>query len=156
MPHSPRWYQDRLWLLESGRGRLGLVDLKTGRYEPTVHLRGFTRGLDFHGRYAFVGLSQVRETAVFSGLEVTERLKEQERMCGVSVIDIVAGEEIAFLQFEDALQEIFAVCLLPGKRFPDLVNDDPELTGNTFVLPDESLADVPDDLRSNARTPRGS
>ncbi len=153
MPHSPRWYENQLWLLESGTGSLGHVDLKTGHYEPIVHLRGFTRGLDFCGRYAFVGLSQVRETAVFSGLEVTERLKEEERICGVSVIDIVAGEEIAFLQFEDALQEIFAACVLPGKRFPDLVNDDAELTGNTFVLPDESLADVPDDFRSAAGKP---
>lgn len=154
MPHSPRWYKNRLWLLESGTGSLGHVDLKTGQYEPIVQLRGFTRGLDFYGRYAFVGLSQVRETAVFSGLEITERWKEEERMCGVSVIDIVAGQEIAFLQFEDALQEIFAVCVLPGKRFPDLLNDDPELTGNTFVLPDKSLIDVPDDLRGSKQTKR--
>ena len=96
----------------------------------------------------------MRETAVFSGLEITERLKDEERMCGVSVIDIVAGQEIAFLQFEDALQEIFAACVLPGKRFPDLVNDDPELTGNTFVLPNKSLIDVPDDLRGSKQTKR--
>src|SRR5205823_11788201 len=26
MPHSPRWHQDRLWLLESGRGTLCMAD----------------------------------------------------------------------------------------------------------------------------------
>ncbi len=148
MPHSPRWYQDRLWLLESGNGSLGHVDLKTGRYDPIVQLGGFTRGLDFCGNLAFVGLSQVRETAVFSGLDITDRLQDRERICGVWVIDISSGQIVAFLQFEDALQEIFAVCVLPGKRFPDLINDDPELTGGTYVLPDESLGDVPDDFRS--------
>src|SRR5207247_1185934 len=30
MPHSPRWYDGRLWLLESGNGALGHVDLDTG------------------------------------------------------------------------------------------------------------------------------
>src|SRR5262249_27372564 len=33
MPHSPRWHAGRLWLLESGAGSLGFVDLLTGRYE---------------------------------------------------------------------------------------------------------------------------
>ena len=44
---------------------------------------GFTRGLDFAGGLAFVGLSQVRESAVFSGIPITERLAEHERTCGV-------------------------------------------------------------------------
>ena len=85
-------------------------------------------------------------TAVFSGIEITDKLKDAERICGVWVIDISSCQIVAFLQFEDALQEIFAVCVLSGKRFPDLINDDPELTGNTYVLPDESLRDVPDDF----------
>ena len=94
MPHSPRWYADRLWLLESGGGSLGYVDLATGRYEAIVRLAGFTRGLDFWGDLAFVGLSQVRETAVFSGIEITERLTDQERICGVWVIDLTRGETV--------------------------------------------------------------
>lgn len=142
MPHSPRWHQGRLWLLESGTGSLGHVDLKTGRYEPIVQLGGFTRGLDFCGTLAFVGVSQVRESAVFSGIEITDKLKADERICGVWVVDTASGQVVAFLQFEDALQEIFAVCVLAGKRFPDLINDDPELTSNTYVLPDESLREV--------------
>ena len=60
MPHSPRWHDGRLWLCESGAGTLGVVELQTGRYEPVVDTPGFTRGLDFAGRYAFVGLSQAR------------------------------------------------------------------------------------------------
>src|SRR3954469_23677727 len=31
MPHSPRWHDGRLWILESGTGRLVLVDIATGR-----------------------------------------------------------------------------------------------------------------------------
>ena len=148
MPHSPRWHAGRLWLLESGTGSLGHVDLTTGRYEPIVHLDGFTRGLEMVGNLAFIGLSQVRETAVFSGIQITERLQETERTCGVWVVDIQRGQVVAFLKFEEAVQEIFAVALLPGIRFPDLINDNAELVGSSFVLPDAALRDVPAELRA--------
>jgi uncharacterized protein (TIGR03032 family) len=148
MPHSPRWHAGRLWLLESGTGSLGFVDLNTGRYEPIIHLDGFTRGLEIVGNLAFIGLSQVRETAVFSGIQITERLQETERTCGVWVVDIAHGQVLAFLKFEEAVQEVFAVALLPGTRFPDLINDNAEIVGSSFVLPDEALRDVPVELRA--------
>jgi uncharacterized protein (TIGR03032 family) len=31
MPHSPRWRDGQLWILESGNGGVGLIDLKTGK-----------------------------------------------------------------------------------------------------------------------------
>ena len=151
MPHSPRWHAGRLWLLESGTGSLGFVDLITGRYEPIVHLDGFTRGMEMIGNLAFIGLSQVRETAVFSGIQITERLKETERTCGVWVVDIERGQVVAFLKFEEAVQEIFAVALLPGIRFPDLINDNAELVGSSFVLPDAALRDVPAEFRAGRK-----
>ncbi len=88
MPHSPRWYAGRLWVCESGAGTFGFIDPNTGKYEPIAEVPGFTRGLDFAGNLAFVGLSQVRESAVFSGIPITERLTEEERTCGVCVIDL--------------------------------------------------------------------
>ena len=62
MPHSPRAHNGRLWLLESGTGTFGYIDERAGRYEPIAALPGFTRGLSFHGDYAFIGLSQVLAT----------------------------------------------------------------------------------------------
>ncbi len=148
MPHSPRWHNGRLWLLESGTGSLGHVDLQTGRFESIIQLDGFTRGMEIIGNLAFIGLSQVRETAVFSNIQITERLKESQRTCGVWVVDLTRGETIAFLKFEDAVQEIFAVVALPGMRYPDLINDNLELISSSFVLPDAALEDVPQDLRA--------
>ena len=102
------------------------------------------------GNLAFIGLSQVRESAVFSGIQITERLQETERTCGVWVVDIERGQVVAFLKFEEAVQEVFAVCLLQGTRFPDLINDDAELIGGSFVLPDAALQDVPVELRASS------
>src|SRR5205823_14811778 len=84
MPHSPRFYGGNMWVLESGHGTLSLVDLKKGTTQIVAKLPGFTRGIDFYGHLAFIGLSQVRETAVFSGIPLVEELKE--RTFGVWVV----------------------------------------------------------------------
>ena len=49
MPHSPRWYDGRLWVLESGKGTVSVADLDTGTVETVAELPGFTRGLLFAG-----------------------------------------------------------------------------------------------------------
>ncbi len=149
MPHSPRWHNGQLWLLESGAGRVGIIDPRTGRFETVAELPGFTRGLDFCGDYAFIGLSQVRETAVFSGIDITNRLSE--RSCGVWVLNVTTGQTVAFVKFEDAVQEIFAVQVLSGVRYPDVINDDDTAISDSFVLPDDALMDVPAALRHLVR-----
>jgi uncharacterized protein (TIGR03032 family) len=140
MPHSPRWYRGKLWLLESGTGTIGTVNLTAGRYEPIAAVPGFSRGLDFYGDLAFIGLSQVRESAVFSGIPLTERLSE--RTCGVWIVNLITGQTVAFLKFEDAVQEIFAVLVLPNARFPDLINDDASILSDSFLLPEYALRQV--------------
>src|SRR6185436_20598636 len=57
MPHSPRWHDGQLWVLESGAGTLARVDLVTGRRQTVARLPGFTRGLACVGPVALVGLS---------------------------------------------------------------------------------------------------
>jgi uncharacterized protein (TIGR03032 family) len=141
MPHSPRWHAGRLWVLEAGTGRVGVIDPAAGRFEPVARLPGFTRGLDFCGPFAFVGLSQVRESAYFGGLPLTEQAAE--RFCGVWVLHAETGRTVAFLRFEDAVQEVFAVQVLPGARFPELINSDAGLLADSFVLPDEARPAVP-------------
>ena len=133
MPHSPRWHRDRLWLLESGRGTLAAVDLQAGKVETVCELPGFTRGLAMVGRTAFVGLSQIRETAVFGELPLTERLSE--RQAGVWTVDLPTGQITGFLRFEDLVQEIFDVALLPAARFPEIAEAAGPVTDHTYVLP---------------------
>jgi len=55
MPHSPRWYRDQFWLLESGEVTFGRVDLDTGKYESMAEFPGFTRGLVFWVRWLLSG-----------------------------------------------------------------------------------------------------
>jgi uncharacterized protein (TIGR03032 family) len=140
MPHSPRWYQGKLWLLESGEGSLAQINLEHRNWRTVAQLPGFTRGIDFFGPLAFIGLSQVRESAVFSGIPLVNRLRD--RTCGVWVVNIENGETVGFLRFEAGVQEIFAVQVLRGMRFPELLEWNDERLKTSYVLPDEALADV--------------
>ncbi len=137
MPHSPRWHDERLWVLESGKGTLSTVDVDSGEVTLIATLPGFTRGLAFIGPYAFVGLSQVRES-VFSSLPITEQAAE--RNCGVWMVDTRNGQIVGFLKFDGVVQEIFDVHVLPA-TWPSII-DPSELTLSAFVLPDEALKDV--------------
>ncbi len=133
MPHSPRWHGGRLWLLESGRGSLCTVDIGSGAVQTVAELPGFTRGLAFLGDLAFVGLSQIRESSTFGDLPLTQRLRE--RQCGVWTVDLRSGEIAGFLRFEDLVQEIFDVAVLPGVRFPEIAEADGPMVGSSFMLP---------------------
>jgi uncharacterized protein (TIGR03032 family) len=140
MPHSPRWHQGKLWLLESGEGSLAEVDLEKRTWRTVAKVPGFTRGIDFVGPLAFIGLSQVRESAVFSGIPLVQRLRE--RTCGVWVVNIETGKMVGFLRFDGGVQEIFAVQVLGGIRFPELLEWNDQRLAHSYVLPDEALAEV--------------
>lgn len=139
MPHSPRWHDDRLWVLESGRGALVEVDATTGAKRDVARVPGFARGLDFSGRHAFIGLSQLRESNAFTDIPITD--DNRERLSGVWVVDIERGATAALLKFTGGVQEIFAVQALQGLLFPEVILEG-ELLSTTYALPDEALREV--------------
>jgi uncharacterized protein (TIGR03032 family) len=116
MPHSPRVHDGRLWLLDSGKGRLVRVEPGTNRCETVVELPGYCRGAAFVGPYAFVGLSRIRETATFGGIPIAER--RHELKCGVWIVNWRTGQSLMFLEFKSGVEEIFDVQLLSGMRTP--------------------------------------
>jgi hypothetical protein len=85
----------------------------------------------------------VRESAVFSGIPITERLQDDKRTCGVSVDELATGQVIALLRFDTKVREVFAVSVLPGRQWPELIHDDETLLENSFVVLVAALADVP-------------
>jgi uncharacterized protein (TIGR03032 family) len=120
MPHSPRVYRDRLWLLDSGSGYFGCVDLKRGRFERIAFCPGYARGLAFHGDFAIVGISRARDNKTFSGLALDENLAKRgvEARCALQVIDLRSGDTVHSLRIEGVVQELYDVVALPGVRRP--------------------------------------
>jgi uncharacterized protein (TIGR03032 family) len=133
MPHSPRWHDGRLWILESGTGRLVLVDLATGHRQGVADLPGFARGLTLCGEYAFVGLSRIRKTSTMDGVPLAER--REQLKCGVAVVDLRIGRVMGSLEFQTAVEEIFDVQLLPDVRFPEVIGFQQDTIQHTFIIP---------------------
>jgi uncharacterized protein (TIGR03032 family) len=132
MPHSPRWHDGNLFVLHSGMGRLERVDLATGHCEAIAAVPGYTRGLALHRDLAFVGLSRIRETAVFGGAPVAAY--HDQLKCGVGVIELSTGNTIATLQFANGVEEIFDVQIVPGARCPTF-DGSPGEGGEVWLLP---------------------
>ena len=117
MPHSPRWHDGALWVLNSGTGEIGRVDLEAGRFVPVAEAPGFLRGLDFHAGHAIVGLSKPRDGR-FDGLPLDRKLAAagQEAWSGLQIVDLATGGCREWLRFGGPITELFAVCVLPGVR----------------------------------------
>jgi uncharacterized protein (TIGR03032 family) len=120
MPHSPRLHGGKLWLLNSGAGEFGSVDLSNGRFEPVALCPGYARGLAFIDGHAVVGLSLARENRTFSGLPLDEvlRTRDVEPRCGIAVIHLASGDMRHWLRIEGVVRELYDVAALPGVRRP--------------------------------------
>ena len=120
MPHSPRWYKDKLWLLNSGTGEFGYADIERGVFEPVAFCPGYMRGCAFCGDFAIVGLSKPRHNKTFSGLSLDDNLRTKgaEPRCGLLVIDLRSGDIVHSLRIEGVVEELYDVQVLPGVRRP--------------------------------------
>lgn len=116
MPHSPRLYDGRLWVLDSGRGRFGSVDPASGAFTPVAFCPGYARGLAFAGRHAVIGLSRPRRNQSFEGLELDDQLaaRDAAARCGLLIVDIDSGRAIEWLRFEQVIEELYDVAVLDG------------------------------------------
>ncbi|WP_353930028.1 TIGR03032 family protein [Okeanomitos corallinicola TIOX110] len=120
MPHSPRWYQDKLWLLNSGTGEFGYADLQTGKFQAITFCPGYQRGLAFHHNFAIVGISESRHTKTLSGLPLDDKLmdKDTAARCGLLVIDLKTGDIVHSLNIEGVVNELYDIAVLPQIRRP--------------------------------------
>ena len=122
MPHSPRWHNGKLWVLNAGTGYLGWVDFETRQFVPFTFCPGFLRGLSLHGNVAAIGISKPRNKR-FEGLALDDELgkRDADPWCGVQIVSLDNGDVLHWVRFEGDLNEIFDVCFLPGVRNPMLV-----------------------------------
>ena len=119
MPHSPRLFDGRLWVLNSGAGELGWVDTTTRLFHPLAFCPGFLRGLAFHGKYAFVGLSKPRYKR-FEGLPLDDKLDaaDSEPWCGIQIIHLETGACVEWFRIDGAVSEIYDISTVVGVTSP--------------------------------------
>jgi len=122
MPHSPRWHDGKLWLLNAGTGYLGWVDFEKKAFVPHAFVPGFARGLSIIGNVAAVGLSKPRNQR-FEGLQLDEELKKRdsEPWCGVQIISLTNGDVLNWIRLDGDITEIFDISFLPNVKNPMMI-----------------------------------
>ncbi len=136
MPHSPRWAHGKLWLLNSGAGELLCYDPAEKEARVVAVIPAYLRGLCLIGRYAVIGMCQIREKHIFGGLPVQNRF--QKLLSGLAVIDLSSGQTIGMFEFTAGCTEIYDVQFLPGVRQPTILNRLDDATRQAFPAPDFS------------------
>ncbi|MEQ1587320.1 MAG: TIGR03032 family protein [Cyclobacteriaceae bacterium] len=141
MPHSPRIYDGKLYVLLSASGELVHVDTIGGKYEVIQRMKGFVRGMDKIGDFVFIGLSKLRTTSqAFGDLPIAS----ESISCGVAVIQLSTGRFIGYIKYENSVEEIYDVRILPNTRRPGVLNHYQEdhlmaitlPTGNYWTAPE--------------------
>ena len=125
MPHSPRYYQGKLWLHNSGTGYFGYLDIQTGIFEEVTFVPGYARGLAFWNNFALVGLSKPRDQT-FSGLKLEQTLKDKQAKprCGLVVIDLNTGNIVHWVWIEGQVRELYDIQIIPEVKRASIVDDD--------------------------------
>jgi len=119
MPHSPRWHDGKLWVLNSGSGELGWIKPEDKSFNPLAFFPGFLRGLTFHNGHAIVTLSKPRHKR-FEGLSLDDTLteKDAEPWCGVQIINLSTSNIVQWIRLDGEITELFDVCVLNGVKNP--------------------------------------
>lgn len=119
MPHSPRCYQDRIWLLNAGTGFFGYIDEDRGTFQEVVFCPGFLRGLALYGKYAVAGISRARDKT-FSGLALEDNLNKygMKASSALVVIDLERGEIAHWLEITGKMSELYDVIILAETARP--------------------------------------
>ena len=123
MPHSPRWHNGKLWVLDAGTGWIGEVDFDKGLLIRKAWIPGFLRGMCFvRDEYLVVGSSDDRYEKTFSGLPLGDEMKKNgvSPKCGIFIYDLKTMSQIHFVHFDGKIKEIYDVCCVPNQIRPKI------------------------------------
>jgi uncharacterized protein (TIGR03032 family) len=118
MPHSPRLFGDRLYMLEGGRGQLLGVDPVSGETRAIAQVSGFAHGLAEYGGVLFVGMSKLRNSRGPRNLPI--EADEHRLMAGIAAIDLATGETLGSIEFLDVIEEVYDVQVMPNILRPEI------------------------------------
>ncbi len=131
MPHSPRVYDGKLFILLSATGELAVFDLKYKQLS-TVKLPGFARGMAEHGDYIFIALSKIRTNSkLFMQLPVKDRASH----AGVVIIYKPTLAIVGSITYTKSVQEIYDVQVFPNMLTPTILTQENDVHERSISVP---------------------
>lgn len=133
LPHSPVYFDEKIYFLLSATGEVMYYDIKTKETKKLHQFNSFVRGLEVIEDYIFLGMSKIREgSQFFSKLPI----KPEDSMCGIRILDRHRGDEVAGLTYTERIQEIFAVKIAKGVVSPGILTERDEYYEMCLASPD--------------------
>ena len=130
MPHSPRIFDNKLYVLNSAQGELLEIDRKTGEKQLIVKLDGFARGMEKIGDYLFIGVSKLRHNSkVFNDLPIAET-----SFAGVIAVHLPYKSIVGFARYKMSVDEIYDIKILPNITRPNILALNNEFSSSTIAF----------------------
>ena len=109
MPHSPRIYNNKLYMLLSATGEVVEVDTEMRALNKISKINMFVRGMDIIDDFLFIGISkQRRPKSFFKELPIA---KETD-ICGIKIIHRSTAKNIGEIIFTQGVEELYDIRLL--------------------------------------------
>lgn len=123
MPHSPRLHNGKLYILNSGTGELGTVDLDNGMFCPICFIPGFARGMSINNGYAVITSSDCRKKNSFEDLALGTRLEKEKAspFVGIVVVNLKTGDIEHRLHIKGFIDEVYDCVVLSGVINPKIL-----------------------------------
>ena len=132
MPHSPRIYDEQLFMLLSATGAIIRMDPATGTYEVVRKINGFLRGMSRLGDYIFIAQSRLRQnSSTFKDLEIADKAN----FAGITVIHLPTAAVVGEIRFLSSVDEIYDLQSLSGIRRPGILNTQSNLHKYGLTIP---------------------
>lgn len=123
MPHSPVYFDDKIYFLLSGTGEIKCYDLKTEKVTLISKVDSFLRGMVVHDDFLIVGTSKLREeTTTFKGLPFSA----EDSYCGIYILNRTTGKPMGGMSYTDNIREIFSLKLLFDVQVPGILVESDE------------------------------
>lgn len=119
MPHTPRIFNNELYVLLSATGELVKINKENGTYDVIVKIGGFVRGMSLHKDYLFIGLSKLRKkSSTFGKLPFAEKANQ----AGIVIVHLPTASIAGKINYLSSLDEIYDIHILRDKIRPNILN----------------------------------
>jgi uncharacterized protein (TIGR03032 family) len=136
MPHSPKMYNNELYVLLSATGQLVKLDVKRKTMEVIKELEGFCRGMDIVGDYAFIGMSKLRKnSSTFAKLPFAEMADT----AGIKIIHLPTKAFVGEIKYQTSVDEIYEVKVLQNSIRPNILNTINPIHKYSLSIPDKTF-----------------
>jgi uncharacterized protein (TIGR03032 family) len=141
MPHSPRMYNNELYVLLSASGEFVKVDVAKKSYQVIKKFDGFCRGLSIYKDYAFIGFSKLRKnSSTFSKLPFSDKAN----FAGIKIIHLPTQAEVGEITYQSTVDEIYEVLVLQDTIRPNILNTINDIHKYALAIPNQTFWANPD------------